>query len=47
MFEVPLVIAHISGLPVEELLPLVYGGGVTWAAVRAWTRRVRRRRDAD
>ena len=41
----PVFLAHIYGMPVEELLPLVYSGGITWAAVRAWSRRVRRRRD--
>ena len=30
------MIAHISGLPVEELLPLAYGGGAMLAAARAW-----------
>jgi hypothetical protein len=44
---VTIVIAHISGLPVEELLPLLYGGGATWAALRAWTRRVRRRNGTE
>ena len=28
--------AHIAGVPVEELLPLVYGGGATFAATRVW-----------
>jgi hypothetical protein len=27
-------VAHISGMPVEELLPLLYTAGV-WASVRA------------
>ena len=36
------MIAHVSGLPVEELLPLVYGGGAMLAAARAWAS-VRRR----
>jgi hypothetical protein len=31
------VIAHISGVPVEKLLPLASGGGAIWAAARAWT----------
>ena len=30
------VLAHIAGVPVEELLPLAYGGGAMWAALRAW-----------
>jgi len=37
------VIAHIAGVPVEELLPLLYGGGAMWAAARALT--AKRRRD--
>jgi hypothetical protein len=39
------VIAHIGPVPVEELLPLAYGGGAMWAAVRvmAW-HRIRRLR---
>jgi hypothetical protein len=31
------VIAHISGVPVEALLALASGGGAIWAAARAWT----------
>ncbi len=30
------MIAHISGVPVEELLPLTYGGGVLLVAMRAF-----------
>ncbi len=30
------MIAHISVFPVEELLPLAYGGAGLWVAVRAW-----------
>lgn len=26
--------AHVAGIPVEELLVLLYGGGATWFAVR-------------
>ena len=37
-----LVIAHISGVPVEELIPLVYGSGAMLAAARVWTS-IRRR----
>ena len=33
------MIAHISGVPVEELLPLAYGGGAMWAAARVMARR--------
>ncbi len=29
-------IAHISGIPVEELLPLTYGAGAILAAARAF-----------
>lgn len=44
-------IAHVSGVPVEELLPLAYGAGAIWIAVRAYAsvrvrslrRRLRRR----
>ena len=38
------MIAHISGVPVEELLPLAYGAGTMWAAARAYAQRRRRRR---
>ena len=39
------MIAHIGGVPVEELLPLAYGGSAMWMAARvmAW-RRFRRLR---
>ena len=30
----PIVIAHIAGVPLEELLPLAYGGGAVWLAAR-------------
>ena len=36
--------AHIAGVPVEELLPLAYGGGAMLAAVRAWAALRRRPR---
>ena len=36
------MIAHISGVPVEELIPLAYGGGAMLAAARAWVA-IRRR----
>ena len=33
-----LPIAHIAGVPVEELLlPIVYGAGALWGAARAFT----------
>ena len=33
------MIAHLTGVPVEELLlPLAYGGGALWVAVRAIAR---------
>jgi hypothetical protein len=33
-----LPIAHIAGVPVEELLlPIVYGAGAVWGAARAFT----------
>jgi hypothetical protein len=36
------LIAHVSGVPVEELLlPLVPGGGVLWLALRAAATRFR------
>jgi hypothetical protein len=41
---VNVVIAHIAGVPVEELLPLAYGSGAMLAAVRAWVARRSRAR---
>jgi hypothetical protein len=41
------VIAHVGGLPVEELLPSVTGAGVSLLLARAWMSvhlRERRRR---
>lgn len=42
------MIAHLSGLPVEELAPSLLGVGVALAGVRAWfavrLRAARRRR---
>ena len=29
------VIGHVIGLPAEELLPLLFGSGAVWAAIRA------------
>ena len=37
------VIAHIAGVPLEELLPLAYGSGALLAAARAWVSARRRR----
>jgi hypothetical protein len=37
------VIAHVAGIPVEELLPLAYGLGAAWVAVRLTVWRVARR----
>ena len=36
------VIAHVAGVPVEELIPLAYGSGAMLAAARAWAA-IRRR----
>lgn len=37
-----LVIGHISGVPIEELLlPLVYGAGAIWATARVVAARSR------
>lgn len=30
------MIAHVAGLPVEELVPALAGAGAALAAVRAW-----------
>ena len=37
-------IAHIAGVPVEELLPLAYGAGAMLTAARAFASRRRKRR---
>jgi hypothetical protein len=38
------VIAHVAGVPLEELLPALAGTGSSLLAVRAWLRlRLRRR----
>jgi hypothetical protein len=40
------IIAHVGGVPVEELLPTLAGTGTGLPVVRAWlTLRVRRRRE--
>jgi len=42
------VIAHIGALPLEEVLPVLTGGGSGLLAVRAWiAHRMRRRRDGS
>jgi hypothetical protein len=30
------MIAHVGGLPLEEVLPALVGGGASLAVVRAW-----------
>jgi hypothetical protein len=40
--------AHVGGVPVEELLPTVAGAGGTLLVVRAWlTLRLRRRQGPE
>lgn len=40
------MIAHLSGVPVEELVPLALAGGTGLAAVaRAWVREALKRED--
>jgi hypothetical protein len=40
------VIAHVGGLPLEEMLPLTPGAGALLLLARAWlTLRLRRRRE--
>jgi len=36
--------AHVAGIPVEELVPLAYGAGAAWLALRVRVWRVLRRR---
>jgi hypothetical protein len=36
------VLAHIAGLPAEELVPLLYGAPGVWVTVRALLTRRRR-----
>ncbi len=39
------MIAHVGGVPVEELIPLAYGGAAMWTALRVMAgRRFRRLR---
>jgi hypothetical protein len=41
------VIAHIAGIPLEELLPSAAGGGTALLAARGWLAlHLRRRRDS-
>ena len=35
------MIAHVSGVPVEELLPLAYSGGALWLTARAYMSRAK------
>jgi hypothetical protein len=39
------VVAHVGGVPVEELLPLVGGAGGSLLLARAWLAHHLRRRD--
>jgi hypothetical protein len=42
------VIAHVGGMPVEEMLPALAGTGTSLLVARAWlTLRVRRRREPE
>jgi hypothetical protein len=42
------VIAHVGGVPVEELVPLVAGAGATLLLARVWLIvHLRRRRDPE
>jgi hypothetical protein len=42
-----IVLAHVGGVPVEELLPSLTGGGMALLVARGWIiERLRRRRDA-
>jgi hypothetical protein len=38
-----MIIAHVAGVPVEEML-VVYGGAGVWLSARAWTAAIRKRR---
>lgn len=40
-------LAHVAGMPLEELLPLVAGPGGGLLAVRAWVTMSARRRSED
>jgi hypothetical protein len=39
--------AHVAGMPLEELLPIVAGPGTGLLAVRAWVAMSMRRRGED
>ena len=42
------MIAHVGGVPVEELMPALAGTGTGLLIARAWVMlRVRRRRESD
>jgi len=40
-------LAHVAGVPLEELLPMVAGPGTGLLAVRAWMAMSLRRRGGD
>jgi hypothetical protein len=40
-------LAHVAGVPLEELLPMVAGPGAGLLAVRAWVAVSLRRREGD
>jgi hypothetical protein len=40
-------LAHVAGMPVEELLPLVAGPGTGLLAVKAWMAMSLRRREGN
>jgi hypothetical protein len=43
-----MIIAHVAGMPVEELLPSVAGAGGTLLMARVWVMlRLRRRREPE
>ena len=42
-----ILIAHVAGMPLEELLPIVAGPGTGLLAVRAWVAMSLRRRGED
>ncbi len=43
-----IVIAHVGGVPLEEILPSAIGAGAGLLVARAWImQRVRRRREPD
>jgi hypothetical protein len=43
-----MIVAHVGGVPVEELVPSVGGAGAVLLLARAWlTLHLRRRRDQE